>query len=206
MRNSSERGLTLTEALVAVAILAALAAAIAPAVAGAIRSAARIARSSAESESLRETDALLRRLALGAVWPTAETRADVPEGDETSLRLLTFAQADGKPAIATLEITGGKLKISMAPSWAPEERVETILSTGLRDLRFRYYGRETKDAPVGWRTSWHAARPPLLISLVGTRQGADRSPRQIAIDALVGGQAPIVCEYDAVSRECRGEI
>lgn len=205
MRNRSELGLTLTEALVAVAILAVLAAAIAPAVAGAVRAATRIAQSSAQSENLREVDGLLRRVALGTVWPSADTRTDMPEGDETSLRLLSFARADGTPAIVTFKIENDKIEVSMAPSWAPTETSMSRLATGMKGTRFRYYGRETKDAPVGWRSSWHAARPPLLIGLIGTLDGPDGKAREIAIDALVGGQAPIVCEYDAVSRECRGE-
>jgi prepilin-type N-terminal cleavage/methylation domain-containing protein len=208
-RKRTELGFTLTEALIAVAVLAVLAAAIAPAVAGAVRAATRITKTASQAESLRTTDEVLRRLTLGIVWPSPLTSKDMPEGDENRVRFLTVATADGSPAVAGLGLGDplhpGRLLVSLQSTAHATPKAETFVETGLREVKFRYYGRETRDAPLGWRSAWHASRPPLMIGLQGRLQTAEGTEREISIDALVGGQAPIACEYDPVKGTCRGE-
>ncbi len=129
---------------------------------------------------------------------------DLLNGDDDQMTFLSRGTADGIPANVTLKIVDaarGLIFVRLKPT-VLDKSSEITAPTGLVNISVKYYGREN-----GRRSHW-LARPmgrgaaPVLIALRGTLSG---STREISIEALIGGQAPIGCEYDPISLGCRGE-
>ena len=202
-----EQGFTLTEALVAVAVVAALAAALAPAVRGALVSSARIATGAAAIEDLRIMDDAMRDLLLRAVRPEMGKTDRTLAGDSRALSFLSVSGADGDTVEVAMRLVPGpnrtQLSISLTPLVGDASAATVLLDAPVADTTFAYYGRASADAAPAWQDEWSNATPPLLVALRGSARSARGEPVPLSIEAIVGGQAPIHCVFDHVSRKCR---
>jgi prepilin-type N-terminal cleavage/methylation domain-containing protein len=186
------RGFTLLELLVGVALMALLAALLFASLRFGAGSLARVDATAAVAEERRIVAAFLRQRLAGAE-PLVErdaTGAHVAfDGTADRLRLV----ADMPPAVGggrhrlSLENTARGLQIAWTPLLGPDaEPVES----GRRRLaagaaRFAYYGRRAGAAEAAWHQTWTgelalprlvrlqlAGEPPLIVAL--TREAASR--------------------------------
>ncbi len=178
---------------------------LAPAVSGAVKAAVRVEQTSERAEDLRHISELLDRLAAGCVWPSAQTRKDLLVGGGDQMTFLSRGTADGNPSERDAQDRRCRERPCLRPveSNGPGQEQRDYDAIGSRKHRSQVLRtRNRLTRPLAGATGGDAARPPLLIALRGTLSG---STKEISIEALIGGQAPIGCEYDPISLGCRGE-
>ncbi|SLN56883.1 prepilin-type N-terminal cleavage/methylation domain-containing protein [Oceanibacterium hippocampi] len=190
----NERGFTLLETLVAIALLGlvtlVLGAAIDFAVSG--RRAAETAADS--SERLRLAQQVLRQrieLALPLTAPGAVRPILLFEGSASRLRFLAdIRRPGGERGLNILDIGLGDdgLVIARAP-WQPGSaslqaagQIErSVLLSDATSFRLAYYGSATEGGAVGWQRDWRdAERLPAMIRVELAWPGGDWPPLMIA--------------------------
>lgn len=197
----SQRGYSLIEALIAVAILAAIAAAMAPALFASVRASGRIAVFASDAEEERVARALLASVFNSAITLSVDPEEPWFKGAPDRLKLATLYAPAEDPETARFVIRSGDLYFASASDIAinaddaGDDAPETLL---LKDVvRFRYYGVEDEREAAAWRSSWDADAPPLLVRV-------ERAPDAgAAMDFHVAARAPLNCVFDQVSRRCR---
>ncbi len=201
-----QRGITLIESLIAMAVLAMIMALAAPLLQMTLATTARTESLYRFAEEDRTAITALRR-ALGRAIVPAGTKGDVVfTGRGQDLRFFVY---DSAGAVQELTLTttnndqGAALTLTMNPEGAgPVE--EVVLLAGLSDLSLSYYGTPTSDAPATWRQRWSGARLPRLVRLTMVRDIRGER-REVVIDLAVPAIAPLTCAFDPVSRQCREE-
>ncbi len=197
-RNSAQRGYSLLEALIAVAILAAIAAALAPALFASVRASGRIAVFASETEEERVARNLLKSLFDSAITLSATSEAPWFEGAQDRLKLAMLHAPADDPETAHLIIRSGVLYFASASDIAinadGDGTPEAMLFEGVS--RFRYYGAADEREEPAWRSSWDADAPPLLVRVEFMHASG-------AMDFHVAARAPLNCVFDQVSRRCR---
>jgi prepilin-type N-terminal cleavage/methylation domain-containing protein len=193
-----EAGFTLTETLLAVALLALIAAAATPVLRGGIEAQARITSQAAE----RSGHAALERV----VRDTLAAAVDAPgAGFSGSREALSFtARPDGAARLLAIQIRRGPADgiVVTATPQAGGARSEEILDPGTPFAGFYFYGRPGQGR-LGWYDSWPGPNPPRLVVL-DLEPGADGSVRRI--EARVGAEAGLACDYDSGLQACREGI
>ncbi|MEQ8176936.1 MAG: prepilin-type N-terminal cleavage/methylation domain-containing protein [Amphiplicatus sp.] len=197
-RNSAQRGYSLIEALIAVAILAAIAAVLAPALFASVRASGRIAVFASEAEEERVARDLLKSVFDSAITLSAAPETPWFEGAPDRLKIVTLDAPADDPETAYLVIRSGVLYFASASDIAingdGDGTPEAMLLEGVS--RFRYYGAADEREEPAWRSSWDANAPPLLVRV-------ERADADVAMDFHVAARAPLNCVFDQVSRRCR---
>jgi hypothetical protein len=123
--------------------------------------------------ALDSTDRILRML-LSRMIPGDDPHVSAVEGEAARLSFTAElpANAPASPthlADLTLdERSGGNLVLGWTPHLhahrlSPAVVHETVLLTGVRQVRFAYFRPQTVRAPAGWSESWQGADPPELV-------------------------------------------
>lgn len=195
-RQTARHGVTLIEALIAVALLAALVVTLSPAIASAVRVSTRLGAAATAAEDERSADDLLR----GVFGSVVQFETDAPPyalaGDGCQIILTILRAGEDVPETARLAIARDAVDVVLTPITAGRASAAGA-SARLRwaeALRFEYYGTASSDAPPTWRSEWKAQTAPQLVRVVGRRGRAEFE---------VGGQIPIACAFDPISRRCR---
>ncbi|MEL7028214.1 MAG: prepilin-type N-terminal cleavage/methylation domain-containing protein [Pseudomonadota bacterium] len=207
-RASNEAGFTLVEALIAAAVLAGLAASLAPAVHASVKATTRVQLAAAETEALRTARDTLEHLISGVLWLPPEWEDEAFEGAGQEMRFLTTAGPEHRLTTARMSLTSGfdnrRLVLTLQPlDPSVADPVEVDLLTGLTDARFAYWGTETNSVSPVWRDAWRSRRPPQLIAVEARKPGRERSV-PVRLEFATTAEAPILCDFDPVSRSCRG--
>jgi prepilin-type N-terminal cleavage/methylation domain-containing protein len=192
-----EAGFTLTETLVAVALLALIAAAATPALRGGIEAHGRMTGLAAERAGHAAVERVVRETLAAAV--AAPGRSFSGEAD-----LVQFAaQPPGSASLLDVRISAesGQLLLEAAPADGGPVRRER-LDPGSRFAGLYFYG-EPEDQPLGWYRAWPGPNPPRLV-VVDLEPGADGAVRRI--EARVGSETPLSCDYDSGLQACREGI
>lgn len=197
----SQRGYSLLEALIAVAILAALATALAPAIHAAVRASSRILAFGRNAEDNRIAQDALSGIFGGAVNFSNDLAKPSFVGDESKVTLVSITGVDAQPQRVELSISQGRLYARLAPldPNAPFSEPAILLSNDAS--AFSFYGRETSMAPPDWRGAWRAEQPPRLVRI--ERLNVENIDSEPALEFRVGAEAPLHCLFDPVSRRCR---
>lgn len=196
-----QRGTTLLEALIAVALLAALSAALAPAVHAALRTSSAVVAKAEQRESARiAEDALARILSNAIVMDNAAPDLRL-KGDASSLDVVSLAGGSVARRFS-LTIDRGRLTGEIRPLLDHDDGRQVTEILPAQAKSFSYYGRRTPDAPLAWSDRWDGALAPLLIrfELENTTM-AGISGRRFEFAVTSGG--PLHCQFDPVSRRCR---
>jgi prepilin-type N-terminal cleavage/methylation domain-containing protein len=204
--NSSQRGYSLIEALIAVAILGGVAAALAPATHSAIKAATRIAASASAAEIERAGDEAMAELFAQAISPGASPgHAFVGAPQSIGFHALADGEKGPRPARLTIDddrliLAGeGAARAKDDPAGAGSIGRPIILLEGVR--RFRFYGVRGADHEPSWSDQWRETLPPRLVAVefAGAAQGD--APRSKMYSLKL--RAPLQCAFDQVSRQCR---
>ena len=195
-----QRGVTLLEALIAVALLAALAATLAPPVHNTLRLSSTTLGAAKRNESLRIAENALTQVLSNAVIMDAGEAEFRIFGDRQSLNVTSLAGGSVARRFS-LTIADGRLIGALSLLHADnDERDHTeILDRGA--LGFSYYGRTRDDAPLRWSQKWNSARPPQIVRLELANTDASEANTIIEVPITIG--APLHCAFDPVSRRCR---
>jgi prepilin-type N-terminal cleavage/methylation domain-containing protein len=193
----AQAGFTLTETLVAVALLALVAAAAVPVLRGGVDAHARLTGLAAE----REAHAALERVLRGTLEAVVHAPGMAFSGESDSLSFASQPAGSDRLLLVTIQPGDDAMTIQAAPLGGGPARTETIeLST--RFAGFYFYG-----APDGgrleWLQSWPGPNPPRLVvlDLEPGRNGAVRR-----IEVAPGGRAALECDYDSGLQACREGI
>lgn len=198
-RRQKQRGVTLLEALIAVALLAMLSALLAPALSQGLRASRIVLEDASTKETGRVLENSFRQILSNAILMESKTELAL-KGDAQSLQLASLAGG----SIArhfTLEIINGRLTGDIAPllgDETPDQSVE-ILQRGA--VAFSYYGRVNDDAPLAWSSRWNAARPPLLVRIEARLDPDSQMTR--GFEFPIQARELLHCAFDPVSRQCR---
>lgn len=193
-----QAGFTLTETLVAVALLALVAAAAVPVLRGGADAHARLT----EAAEARASHAALERTVRDTLAAAVTLPGSGFQGGAARVRFT--AHPSGAPAPVAITMEGGRRTVTLTARPVSGEgsvRRET-LETRTDFAGFYFYGRHD-DEPPGWRRSWSSATPPRLVvlDLAPTEAG---SPQRI--EAVLGGRAVLACDYDSGLQACREGI
>ena len=195
-----QRGVSLLEALIAVALLAGLASMLAPAVHSALKLSAGTLQQAEYRESSRIVHDALSQIVSNALLIDPGNEGLRMRGDASQLQIVSLAGSSTARRFSLL-IENGRLTGDIDTLLERDEANETteILSEGA--LGFSYYGRATPDAPLGWTNRWSGAHPPALVRL----QVRENNKPGVAtsIEIPVTARGPLHCAFDPVSRRCR---
>jgi prepilin-type N-terminal cleavage/methylation domain-containing protein len=186
-----ERGFTLVEVILAVALTAAVAALLFAAIGIGFKGMARIDAGADRLERRRQIDFLLRRQ-LGSVYPSlsAFPRSDLFAGTRDTV---TFLAVDGStgPGLyrvwLSLETDGGEQRLVMTrqtvAGGAAVGYDRTILARNVARLQLAYFGRNDADGGMAWQDRWEGRR--LLPQLVRMRLTLRGEPANAWPDLVV---------------------
>lgn len=210
MRRLSQKGFTLTEALVAVAIFSGVVVSTAPILQTTLKSATRMSVDANFSEELRTANTAFRSRIETAVYPGATVKAHGFIGKRQSMTFLAMDRAQQDIRAVKLEFTGRSddkvLRLStITPSGAEKKETSAALIRSLISAQFSYYGTEGESGIYKWHDRWPGPNPPQLVAVEGTIE-RNRKQHRFRLEAAVGGAAPYICFFDPVSRSCRGEL
>ncbi len=195
-----QKGYSLVEALIAVALLAGLSSTLGPAMFSSMRISSAVLQNGKDQEALRIVDESLSSIFANAVLVSQEAPGFVLEGDARALQLVSLAGSHSTARMFRLTITNESLYGEID---ALNKNEATKLSTTLFEgniRQFSYYGRPTGDAPLGWRNDWDSKQPPQLVRL---EISSEDNAQPIILEYPVNAQAPLHCAFDPVSRRCR---
>ena len=178
-RRRGEQGLTLIELLLALAILAVLTGFLA----GGLSIGRRAFDADRSSEVSGETDAAIQAIAslIGSALPVPAGAANaksgiVFDGRQATLSFMGLSEGRalrGGPHMIRLRRSGLDLVVDVVGS-APETAQDAagpvptrvVALSGVRDIRFSYFGSVKPAAPPGWQAQWfRAERLPDLVSI-----------------------------------------
>jgi hypothetical protein len=140
--------------------------------------------------ALDSTNRILRLL-LARMAPGDDPHVPAIDGDAVRLSFtaelpVNAPAAPTRLADLTLDGGAGSLVLRWTPHLharrlAPAVVRETVLLSGLRQLRFAYYRPPSGHAAAAWVASWHSANPPDLVRV----QIAFRDPSRHWPDVIV---------------------
>ncbi len=177
-RHQNQQGLTLIELLLALAILAVLTGFLA----GGLSIGRRAFDADRNSEISGETDEAIQAVTslIASALPapaTANPKSGIMfEGHQESLMFMGLSEGRslrGGPHLIRLRQSGVDLAVDVVGS-APAKPADAagltptrvLALSGVRGIRFSYFGRMNNSAPQGWRAEWlRAERLPDLVSI-----------------------------------------
>lgn len=209
-KRCAQSGFTLTEVLIAMAILAGIAAAIAPALNGAFKASGRIHLAAAKTEDMRIFDQVMGRVFTGIVRVSIDEAETLFIGTPQNARFLSFGIDQADPSWIELSIDRDRRIMELRSHKALEARSQSrdkpapVILVRDADIRFRYFGKadKAKDAETAtWHDSWRSDRPPYLVRMIIASDNSDTS--SVKFDFVMQARAPLNCRFDPVSRRCR---
>ncbi len=201
-----QKGVTLAEALISVAVLAFLAASLAPLIHGTVRATTRVEQASLDREQLRVSRVAITTALGNLVWPDPDTPPDF-KGTQTSLQFSSYG-AGPVPRKYSLDIKNDQLTAG-STGWLPKDKTKQseILLKNVNQLQISYYGAKTsvknRDALPSWHLTWQDPKPPLLLRLQGMMSVPGHAVEAFIMDIAITSRGPLTCPYDPVSRTCR---
>ena len=177
-RHQNQQGLTLIELLLALAILAVLTGFLA----GGLSIGRRAFDADRTSEISGETDEAIQAITslIASALPapaTANPKSGIMfEGHQESLMFMGLSEGRslrGGPHLIRLRQSGFDLAVDVVGS-APAKPADAggptptrvLALSGVRGIRFSYFGRMNDSAPQGWQAEWlRAERLPDLVSI-----------------------------------------
>lgn len=196
-RHTPERGFTLVEALIAIAITASLAVLMVSTVRGAVIAQAGVARGVGDSEDRALVNETVRDVLRFAYSGPRAASEFAFSGDSYGFRVLTQPPGRPAPMLASLTVEGEGLVLALSDT-ATGTGDSVTLATDAARVSIRYFARATPGRPGGWFSEWREEEPPNLVRLdfISRRGEAWR------IEALVGGDATLDCPFDSGNGIC----
>jgi len=207
MKTVDQKGFTLTEALVAVTIFSGVVISTAPIIQTSLKSTTRISSNASRSEELRTASMLLRSKLSSAVYPGSKIVEHGFIGSVYNFSLLSVERAQKDPVKISFSLTrtGNDWTLKAEQNAFDKTKTTANVLGNLVNPSFSFYGRTSKSENLYWHTQWPGPQSPQLVRIEGKIQvGKKQTPFKLI--ANIGGQAPLLCSYDPVSRICRGEI
>ena len=199
IRARTQAGFTLTETLVAVALLALIAAASVPILRGGISAYTRLTETARVEESHAGLEQALRLALSSALDLPSEDGFSGTEGG-----FAFFAQPEGASGLirVTVEALPDSIEVRFRPQGARQTQSEAFFDLP-EFAGLYYYGSHNQGERPDWYQAWEGPHPPRLVVL-DFAAGADGRTRRLEI--AVGGQAGLRCDYDSGLQACREGI
>jgi general secretion pathway protein J len=161
-----ERGFTLVEVIVAVALTAAVVALLFAGIGIGFKGMARIESNADRLERRRQIDFMLRRQ-IGAAYPASDARPTESTFGGTP-EAVTFLALDGANGPGfyrvwlSLDATGGERRLVMTRQTVAAGSVvgfdRAVLARNVAEFRLSYYGVAEPNEPPRWQESWKGRR------------------------------------------------
>lgn len=201
-KHSLQRGLSLIEVLISIAILAGIAITFAPIIHTAATASKRVHETSAQREKFNTSSRLIRHLLTSTITYERNDSADGFTGSQLKMAFNTIGPTTGAPVRGELSINPAN--DSLLLTFYPIDGEMTVhqLMTGVRGATFSYFGDTDDAGSRSWRSQWINAEPPDLIRLTGAHS-SDKAQAHFSFEVAPAGHAILNCRFDAVSRTCR---
>jgi general secretion pathway protein J len=165
-RRPRERGFTLVEVIVAVALTAAVVMLLFAGIGIGFRGMARIDANADRLERRRQIDFMLRRQ-LGAAYPASDARPTTSTFGGTP-ETVTFLALDGSTGPGfyrvwlSLDSTGGERRLVMTRQTVAAGSAvgfdRAVLARNVAEFRLSYYGTAEPNEPPRWQDRWEGRR------------------------------------------------
>jgi len=199
----TEGGFTLTEALIAITILAGIAAAMAPALQGSFKVAHRIHTSADKAEETRILSSVLRQALDGIVQAPNNKGEPLFKGTSQQFHAVSYGFNSGKPhPISVSTKRSGESRMDLFIAYGDEAQNVPVRLLQAPQIRFSYFGSLKKTQTPQWHQRWQSKTLPQLIRLTASSK-TNEDVSELQLDFLIQAQAPLMCRFDAVSRQCR---
>jgi prepilin-type N-terminal cleavage/methylation domain-containing protein len=190
-RRRQERGFTLVEVMVAIALTASVVSVLFAGIGVGFKGMARIDAGAERLERRRQIDFLLRRQ-IGAAYPAAESRPTESTfgGTQEAMNFLAVDSATGPGFYrvwVALETAEGEHRLVMtrhaiaAGSVVGFER--SVLAQGVAEFRLSYFGAQPPNEEPRWHDRWEGQRGLPSLVRVHLRLADERQPA--APDAVI---------------------
>lgn len=202
----SQRGYSLVEALISVAILGGIAAALAPATYAAVRASTRVAASTNAAEAERASDEALAQLFARMMSPGSSSSNEAFVGAPQRVAFHILTDGERGPRRVELKIADDRLvfldeidRAAIAGNGEGARAAPAVLIEGVR--RFRFYGATDADREASWSDRWRESEAPLLVAIERTTPPGREGAQSRAY--FLSSRAALSCAFDQVSRQCR---
>lgn len=195
---TQESGFTLTEALIATAILSVLTLSVLLAIRTIVDADRGLRRSVGSIEERLLFNEVVRDVARFSYRPPDADASRRFAGGPSGFSTLVHAPGEGSAQFAVLSIEGGAVSVSLAPLDSRVPAQVALLYEGAEAVRARYLGRREDEAGLQWFSSWEEETPPILVSI----EIQEENGQVWRIDALVEGQGGFDCTLNRETGTC----
>ena len=201
MLSQNERGFTLVEALISVALLSLLLAMLAPTLRQVSVVDQRLRQEISEREEIVAFESLLRE-ALANVHPMpAAHDSSGLQGGTDQLSVYLRNPETGRVENLDVSVDGERVTLRLSPVFASasEYRPETSLAVG-RGARFYYFGEVEPRGRLAWSEDWSHNHLPRLVVLDLAPEAGEMRRIEVAVFSRTG----LDCQFDSGNGACLG--
>ncbi len=197
-KTNPQQGFTLTEALIAIAILASIAASMGPALQGAFKIAGRIHGQAIQLEENRVLTSVIQKALEGIVRIPADDNAVLFKGSSNQFQVFSYGFNRAEPDEVFVSIKRNENNDDLLLRYGEQDQPVQLLAAS--EFKFSYYGAINNRAPLQWHQSWKSKTLPRLVRLVAR---SNNNNLDLKFDFSIPSEAPLTCQFDPVSRRCR---
>jgi len=199
-----QQGFTLTEALIAISILAGIATAMGPALQGSFKLAQRIYGAAEQAEDTRIITSVLQKVLSGVVQAPMFEQENLFEGTTRQFQTLSYGFNHAKPErvfVSTVRTDSG---FDLLLAYGGDARDKPVIILQAAKVEFSYLGARTVDETLKWYPNWQAKALPRLVRLTANFENSDQIS-DVNFDFLLQAEGFLTCQFDTVTRQCRAE-
>lgn len=198
MMDRRETGFTLTEALIATAVLSVLTLSVLLAIRTIVDADRGLRRTVGSVEERLLFNEVVRDLARYSFRPPRAETTRRFVGTPTGFSTLILAPGEPSARYANLSIEGGAVSLSLSPLGPNSSAATVQLYDGAASVSARYLGRPADERQLGWFSNWSEDSPPRLISI----EIQEENGQIWRIDALLEGQGSFDCNINRETGTC----
>ena len=208
MTLQSQKGFSLSEALVAVVVFSGVVISTAPMIQSTLKISTRITINAKLEEELRVTNNVMRTRLNQSVHAGKEYDGYLFEGTATAFSFISVNRSQKDPERVSFKIStnpnADTLSVYLEPmASSNENRRSAKLLTSISSGHFIYFGSKNYGDEPEWFDAWSAPSPPRIVALEAMVSSHSNNKKNLRIDATVSGRGALICAYDSVSRSCR---
>ncbi|MEO0400705.1 MAG: hypothetical protein AAF224_14950 [Pseudomonadota bacterium] len=196
-RAKYQRGASLPEVIVSVAILAMISVSVASALSASARARGRIETIASENEMMDRTEKLMSSIVSQTIQTSWAPDEFAPIAAPNRFGFMTYDAIRREPIAARFQLEGNQLTLVLRDDVGASPAI--MLVSDIAAGSFSYFGSAREGQAPIWSRRWLQEQPPSLVRL--EIELGDGSKRQLEFATIANGA--LDCVFDSVSRRCR---